>query len=208
MERVMEKLVELQNGIHRKLSNRRGQNTVEYLLMLTVIIGVVLLAGGLMKKMMPGLFAQIHIINDPNRAEHVVPAPPDHPVIDLVESIPHPDLRGSEESHHMLIRDRGYLVCHVNKHFKLQGPAVIPVLHERLPYLLSLLGRKVTTARESSPVPLEIIAVPLLVLETEGFQLNLRQGIEVFDVCVQFQSSTPSIRSRKDRQLSPISISP
>ena len=41
------------------LRNRRGQNTVEYLLMLTVVVGVVLVAGIALKKFMPGLFAQI-----------------------------------------------------------------------------------------------------------------------------------------------------
>ncbi len=41
------------------LQARKGQNTVEYLLMLTVVVGVVLAAGFALKKFMPGLFAQI-----------------------------------------------------------------------------------------------------------------------------------------------------
>lgn len=41
------------------LSSRKGQNTVEYLLMLTVVVGVVLVAGMLLKKFMPGLLTQI-----------------------------------------------------------------------------------------------------------------------------------------------------
>ena len=41
------------------LKSRRGQNTVEYLLMLTVVVGVVLAAGFALKKYMPGLFQQI-----------------------------------------------------------------------------------------------------------------------------------------------------
>jgi len=41
------------------LGKRRGQNTVEYLLMLTVVVGVVLVAGMMLKKFMPGLFSQI-----------------------------------------------------------------------------------------------------------------------------------------------------
>jgi len=41
------------------LKSRRGQNTVEYLLMLTVVVGVVLVAGVALKKFMPGLFSQI-----------------------------------------------------------------------------------------------------------------------------------------------------
>ena len=40
-------------------SGRKGQNTVEYLLMLTVIVGVVLVAGTAMKRFMPGLFEHI-----------------------------------------------------------------------------------------------------------------------------------------------------
>ncbi|OGS35811.1 MAG: hypothetical protein A2506_00115 [Elusimicrobia bacterium RIFOXYD12_FULL_66_9] len=42
-----------------RLSNRRGQNTVEYLLMLTVVVGVVLVAGVALKKFMPVLFNNI-----------------------------------------------------------------------------------------------------------------------------------------------------
>jgi len=41
------------------LKNRKGQNTVEYLLMLTVVVGVVLVAGMALKRFMPGLFTQI-----------------------------------------------------------------------------------------------------------------------------------------------------
>ena len=39
--------------------SRKGQNTVEYLLMLTVVVGVVLVAGVALKRFMPGLFSQI-----------------------------------------------------------------------------------------------------------------------------------------------------
>jgi hypothetical protein len=39
--------------------SRRGQNTVEYLLMLTVVVGVVMISGAAMKKFMPGMFNQI-----------------------------------------------------------------------------------------------------------------------------------------------------
>ena len=41
------------------LKSEKGQNTVEYLLMLTVVVGVVLAAGIALKKFMPGLFSQI-----------------------------------------------------------------------------------------------------------------------------------------------------
>lgn len=42
-----------------KTRNEKGQNTVEYLLMLTVVVGVVLVSGIAMKKFMPGMFTQI-----------------------------------------------------------------------------------------------------------------------------------------------------
>lgn len=45
--------------LRARLANRKGQNTVEYLLMLTVIVGVLLITGAAIKKFMPGLFAQI-----------------------------------------------------------------------------------------------------------------------------------------------------
>lgn len=45
--------------LRNRLSSRRGQNTVEYLLMLTVVVGVVLVAGVALKKFMPTLFNQI-----------------------------------------------------------------------------------------------------------------------------------------------------
>lgn len=38
---------------------RAGQNTVEYLLILAVIVGVVLITGTALKKYMPSLFAQV-----------------------------------------------------------------------------------------------------------------------------------------------------
>jgi Flp pilus assembly pilin Flp len=45
--------------MRKRLSSRRGQNTVEYLLMMTVIVGVVLVAGAALKKFMPTLFQTI-----------------------------------------------------------------------------------------------------------------------------------------------------
>ncbi|HXT01074.1 MAG TPA: hypothetical protein VN915_10390 [Elusimicrobiota bacterium] len=47
------------NGMRKRLSSRRGQNTVEYLLMLTVVVGVVLVSGAMLKKFMPSLFNNI-----------------------------------------------------------------------------------------------------------------------------------------------------
>jgi hypothetical protein len=46
-------------GMRKRLSSRRGQNTVEYLLMLTVVVGVVLVSGAMLKKFMPSLFNNI-----------------------------------------------------------------------------------------------------------------------------------------------------
>ncbi len=46
-------------GFPRRLADRRGQNTVEYLLMLTVVVGVVLVAGMALKHYMPDLFSNI-----------------------------------------------------------------------------------------------------------------------------------------------------
>ncbi len=45
--------------MNQRLKSERGQNTVEYLLMLTVVVGVVLAAGFALKKYMPTLFQQI-----------------------------------------------------------------------------------------------------------------------------------------------------
>ena len=53
------KLSRVGERLQRTLSSRKGQNTVEYLLMLTVVVGVVLVAGVALKRFMPGLFSQI-----------------------------------------------------------------------------------------------------------------------------------------------------
>lgn len=45
--------------MRRFFKMRKAQNTVEYLLMLAVVVGVVLVVGMLIKKYMPSLFAQI-----------------------------------------------------------------------------------------------------------------------------------------------------
>lgn len=45
--------------IKRTVVSRRGQNTVEYLLMLTVVVGVVLVGGAALKKFMPALFETV-----------------------------------------------------------------------------------------------------------------------------------------------------
>jgi hypothetical protein len=41
------------------LSSRRGQNTVEYLMMVSVVVGVVLVSGAMLKQFMPSLFGSV-----------------------------------------------------------------------------------------------------------------------------------------------------
>lgn len=41
------------------LEKKEGQNTVEYMLMLAVVVGVALLVGSLVKKMMPEVFENV-----------------------------------------------------------------------------------------------------------------------------------------------------
>ena len=53
------KLSQVGKWMKKRLPNRRGQNTVEYLLMLSVIVGLVLVVGAAMKKFMPQVFANI-----------------------------------------------------------------------------------------------------------------------------------------------------
>lgn len=55
----MQKFIAVQNRLSRWAGEKKGQNTVEYLLMLTVVVGVVLAAGVVLKKYMPTLFQQI-----------------------------------------------------------------------------------------------------------------------------------------------------
>lgn len=43
------------NWAKKRLSSRRGQNTVEYLLMLTVVVGLALVVGAFLKNKMPGV---------------------------------------------------------------------------------------------------------------------------------------------------------
>ena len=46
-------------GIRKRLSSRRGQNTVEYLLMLTVVVGLALVVGAFLKNKMPGVMSGV-----------------------------------------------------------------------------------------------------------------------------------------------------
>ena len=45
--------------IKRLWRNERGQNTVEYLMMLAVIVGVILVVGKMFKPQISGIFSQI-----------------------------------------------------------------------------------------------------------------------------------------------------
>lgn len=56
---MLKKLSQVGTRLAAKLGNRKGQNTVEYLLMLTVVVGVVLVSGAMLKKFMPTLFNNI-----------------------------------------------------------------------------------------------------------------------------------------------------
>ena len=48
--------------MNRLFKHRKGQNTVEYLLMLAVTTGVVLVAGVALKNYIPRLFSQIQAL--------------------------------------------------------------------------------------------------------------------------------------------------
>lgn len=53
------KLNALKNQAVSCLTKKEGQNTIEYVLMLVVVVGVAGLAGVLVKKFMPELFEQV-----------------------------------------------------------------------------------------------------------------------------------------------------
>ncbi len=55
----MPRLKEMARRFQQRMRRTDGQNTVEYLLMLTVVVGVVLVAGMALKRFMPGLFSSI-----------------------------------------------------------------------------------------------------------------------------------------------------
>lgn len=53
------KLASLKNQAVSCLKKKEGQNTIEYVLMLVVVVGVAGLAGVLVKKFLPDLFEQV-----------------------------------------------------------------------------------------------------------------------------------------------------
>lgn len=55
LERLNAKLAKVAVGLRK----RRGQNTVEYLMMLAVIVGVILVIGKMFKPQISGIFNQI-----------------------------------------------------------------------------------------------------------------------------------------------------
>jgi hypothetical protein len=57
--KIMQVLFLLWMKIKEKLKEGRGQNTVEYLLMLTVIVGIVLVVAAVLKKWFPVWITQI-----------------------------------------------------------------------------------------------------------------------------------------------------
>ena len=54
------KLSQVGMGLKKRLSSRRGQNTVEYLLMLTVVVGLALVVGAFLKNKMPGVMSGVN----------------------------------------------------------------------------------------------------------------------------------------------------
>lgn len=75
----MKFIVALQNKMNRIqaqalgcLKKKDGQNTVEYVLMLVVVVGVALMAGAAIKKFMPELFDNVKakILGGVNSAEY------------------------------------------------------------------------------------------------------------------------------------------
>ncbi|MFH1726343.1 MAG: hypothetical protein ABII00_17165 [Elusimicrobiota bacterium] len=55
VDRINEKLI----GLEAAVRSEKGQNTVEYLMMLAVIVGVILVIGKMFKPQISGIFNQI-----------------------------------------------------------------------------------------------------------------------------------------------------
>ena len=56
---LQNKMNMLQTKALNTLTKKNGQNTVEYVLMLVVVVGVALLAGKLIKEFMPDMFDNV-----------------------------------------------------------------------------------------------------------------------------------------------------
>ena len=53
------KLEAIKNAAISCMKKKEGQNTIEYILMLGVVVGIALLVGTLVKKMMPEVFEKV-----------------------------------------------------------------------------------------------------------------------------------------------------
>ena len=56
---MQNKMYSIRNQAFACLKKKEGQNTVEYVLMLVVVVGVALMAGAAIKKFMPELFENV-----------------------------------------------------------------------------------------------------------------------------------------------------
>lgn len=65
------KLDAAKDAVLKSLKKQEGQNTIEYIIMLGVVVGIALLVGTLVKKMMPEVFENIKakIIGGVNSAD-------------------------------------------------------------------------------------------------------------------------------------------
>lgn len=53
------KLDAMRNAAFNCIKRKEGQNTIEYILMLAVVVGIALAVGGFVKKMMPDVFEKV-----------------------------------------------------------------------------------------------------------------------------------------------------
>lgn len=56
---MQNKLDAARNAAFNLLKKKEGQNTIEYIIMLGVVVGIALLVGALVKKMMPDVFESV-----------------------------------------------------------------------------------------------------------------------------------------------------
>ena len=56
---MQNKLEAVKNAAFNCVKRKEGQNTIEYIIMLGVVVGIALLVGGLVKKMMPDVFENV-----------------------------------------------------------------------------------------------------------------------------------------------------
>lgn len=56
---MQNKLEAVKNAAFNCVKRKEGQNTIEYIIMLGVVVGIALMVGGLVKKMMPDVFDSV-----------------------------------------------------------------------------------------------------------------------------------------------------